>query len=301
MKDDAGLRELMTRLDSGVYFVDPERRISFWNPAAERLTGYSKERVLGTRCSDNLLRHITADGIQLCLHGCPLAATMQDGKVREAEVYMHHRDGQRVPIIVWSAPLEDESDKVVGAIEIFSDLRDRSSLLAELERVRHEALTDQLTGLGNRRFLQIMAEPRFRAMDEGTEGFALLIVDIDRFKLVNDSHGHLVGDRVLRMVGATLSSAVRPLDAAVRWGGEEFILLCPNVSLENLWAIAERVRKIVEQSWIDLDGGSRLAVTVSVGAARASRGESLDAIVARADARLYEAKNAGRNRSVAGE
>ncbi|MFA5852657.1 MAG: diguanylate cyclase [Spirochaetales bacterium] len=300
MRDNANLRDLMSRLDSGVYFVDRLRKITFWNSATEKMTGYSKERALGTSCSDNLLRHVTPDGVQICLHGCPLAATVSDGLVREADVYMHHSNGHRVPITVWAAPLTDETDTIIGAIEIFSDRRDRSVLLSELERLRHEVLADPLTGLGNRRFLDIMVEARFRAMEEGAESFGLFMADIDHFKLVNDEYGHVVGDRVLAMVASTLSSAVRPLDAAVRWGGEEFILVCPNVS-DALGSIAERVRMMVEQSWVELEDGRTLSITVSVGAAKAAKGDSLETLVKRADARLYEAKNSGRNRCVVGD
>lgn len=301
MKDDPSLRELMSKLDSAVYFVDLDKKITFWNRAAERLTGYSSERTVGTHCSDNLLRHITADGVQLCLNGCPLAATMDDREVKEAEVYMHHSDGSRQPIVVWAAPLTDESGACIGAIEIFSDRRDRVALLSELENLRQEVLADPLTGLGNRRFLQIVAESRFRAIRDEAVGFGLLMADIDHFKNVNDLHGHITGDRILKMVASTMSSAVRPLDAAVRWGGEEFILLCPNVPDGRLGDIAERVRMIVENSWIDLEDGSTLSVTISIGAVRAAKDDTLDSIVSRADTHLYEAKNAGRNRYVSEE
>lgn len=291
----------MSKLDSGVYFLNLDRTITFWNRAAELLTGYSRERVLGTRCSDNLLRHITADGLQLCLHGCPLGATMADGEVRQAEVYMHHCDGNRVPIVVWAAPLTDESGAIIGAIEMFSDRRDRSALLAELELLRQEILTDPLTGLGNRRYLQIVTEPRLDAIAKGGVSFGFFMADIDNFKRVNDTYGHIMGDQVLKMVASTLSSAVRPLDAAVRWGGEEFILLCPNVMAENLSHIAERVRIMVEHSWIHLDDARSLGVTISIGTARAASGDTLESLVARADSRLYEAKNSGRNRCVVGD
>jgi len=300
MRDDANLRDFMSRLDSGVYFVDRQRRITFWNDAAEKMTGYSKERALGARCSDNLLRHITPDGVQLCLRGCPLAGTISDGKVREADVYMHHSSGHRVPITVWAAPLSDEKGEIIGAIEVFSDRRDRSILLSELERLRHEVLTDPLTGFGNRRFLEIMVESRFNALREGAASFGLFMVDIDHFKLVNDEYGHTVGDRVLKMTAASLGSAVRPLDAAVRWGGEEFILICPNVG-EAMASIAERLRIIVENSWMELDDGRIFSVTISVGSAKAVEGDTLESLVSRADKRLYEAKNSGRNRCVVGD
>jgi diguanylate cyclase (GGDEF)-like protein/PAS domain S-box-containing protein len=291
----------MSRLEDGVYFVDRDRNILFWNRAAERLTGYASRDVLGRSCSDNILRHVTDAGRQLCVEGCPLAATMSDNQVLGTEVYMHHANGHRVPIAVWAAPLQDRTGAVVGAIEIFSDHSDRSAVRAELEFLRNEVLTDPLTGMGNRRFLEITVEPRLAAVRKGAPGFGLFMVDIDHFKDVNDLRGHLVGDKVLAMVARTLGSAVRPLDAGIRWGGEEFILVCPNVPAETLQSIAERLRILVENSWVDLEDGSRLSVTVSVGASRARSDDDLTSIISRADARLYKCKRSGRNMSIAGE
>lgn len=298
---DESLVQLMSSLDSGVYFVDRNRRIFFWNKAAEFLTGYSGERVIGSSCSDNILRHISAEGVELCIQGCPLAGTIIDGRVRRTEVYMHHRNGQRLPVTVWAAPLTDASGQTIGAIEMFTDQGDRGSLLRELEKLRHEALADPLTGLGNRRYLQIVMETRLESVEKGGEAFGLFMADIDHFKKVNDVHGHNIGDRVLTMVATTLGSAVRPLDAAVRWGGEEFILVCPKVPPKALGEIAERLRLLVEHCWLELEDTSLLRVTISLGATRARRGDTLENLVARADACLYRAKNSGRNRWVLDE
>jgi diguanylate cyclase (GGDEF)-like protein/PAS domain S-box-containing protein len=298
---DESLVQLMSSLDSGVYFVDRSRKIFFWNKAAELLTGYSSERVIGSSCSENILRHITADGIELCIHGCPLAGTIADGRVRQAEVYMHHQNGHRLPITVWAAPLTDDKGKTIGAIEMFTDQGDRDSLLKELETLRHEVLTDPLTDLGNRRYLQIVIETRLETEEKGAEPFGLIMADIDHFKNVNDIHGHNLGDKVLKMVATTLRSAVKPLDAAIRWGGEEFILVCPRVAPGALGEIAERLRLLVEHSWLELDDKTLLRVTISLGATRARRGDTLEALVARADNCLYQAKNSGRNRWVLDE
>lgn len=298
---DESLVQLMSSLDSGVYFVDRNRRIFFWNKAAEFLTGYSGERVIGSSCSENILRHISAEGVELCVQGCPLAGTIIDGRVRRTEVYMHHRNGHRLPVTVWAAPLTDASGQTIGAIEMFTDQGDRGSLLRELEKLRHEALADPLTGLGNRRYLQIVMETRLESVEKGGEAFGLFMADIDHFKKVNDVHGHNIGDRVLTMVATTLGSAVRPLDAAVRWGGEEFILVCPKVPPKALGEIAERLRLLVEHCWLELEDTSLLRVTISLGATRARRGDTLENLVARADACLYRAKNSGRNRWVLDE
>jgi PAS domain S-box-containing protein len=232
---DESLVQLMSSLDSGVYFVDRNRRIFFWNKAAEFLTGYSGERVIGSSCSENILRHISAEGVELCIQGCPLAGTIIDGRVRRTEVYMHHRNGHRLPVTVWAAPLTDASGQTIGAIEMFTDQGDRGSLLRELEKLRHEALADPLTGLGNRRYLQIVMETRLESVEKGGEAFGLFMADIDHFKKVNDVHGHNIGDRVLTMVATTLGSAVRPLDAAVRWGARSSSSSAPK-SLPKPWA-----------------------------------------------------------------
>ena len=92
--------KLLDSLFDGVYFVDLDRRITYWNAGAERISGYLRSEVVGSCCADNLLRHIDTEGHKLCQDGCPLAATMRDGKTRESSVYLHHKFGHRVPVLV---------------------------------------------------------------------------------------------------------------------------------------------------------------------------------------------------------
>ena len=97
--------ELLDNLTDGVYFVDRERRIVYWNKAAERITGFSKSEVIGCRCLDNILTHVNEEGGNLCHSGCPLAQTIEDGKSRKADVFLHHKDGHRQPVLVGVAPV----------------------------------------------------------------------------------------------------------------------------------------------------------------------------------------------------
>jgi diguanylate cyclase (GGDEF)-like protein len=121
------------------------------------------------------------------------------------------------------------------------------------------------------------------------------MVDVDHFKRVNDQHGHVVGDRVLKMVARTLTASVRDGDTVVRWGGEEFLLLVTKADLSVLADLAERVRKLVEKAWVPLSGGEHLSVTVSVGGALVGPTEGSHEVVERADAMLFACKAAGRN------
>ena len=98
-------RDLVENMHDGIYFVDRERRITYWNKGAERITGYSAAEVVGKSCADNILVHVDALGRQLCKGSCPLVASMADGAPHEAEVYLHHKQGHRLPVWVRTSPL----------------------------------------------------------------------------------------------------------------------------------------------------------------------------------------------------
>src|SRR3954469_21301394 len=117
---DTFFKSVLDSIYDGVYFVDPERKITYWNKSAERLTGFVAEEVVGRYCYDNILLHLDCTGKELCTNGCPLQAVLRDGTPREAEVYLRHREGHRVPVAVRVAPLLCDN-RVRGAVEIFSD------------------------------------------------------------------------------------------------------------------------------------------------------------------------------------
>lgn len=299
MDEGAFLRDVIDNLYDGLYYVDRDRKITLWNKGAERITGFSRSEVVGRRCSDNILRHIDASGKPLCMDGCPLAESIQDGKAREIEVFLHHKDGFRVPVSVRISPVRDESGAIAGAVEIFSDNSKRVEILKEMESLKKEAYVDRLTGIGNRRFGEMALERCFHDLEAHKIPFGVVFMDIDHFKHFNDSFGHDAGDLVLQMAVNTAINLLRKMDSICRWGGEEFLIILPNVDASVLSEIAERVRVFVEQSWVDY-GGRILKVTLSAGATMAALGESEKKLLKRADELLYQAKYGGRNRVVTG-
>jgi diguanylate cyclase (GGDEF)-like protein len=170
------------------------------------------------------------------------------------------------------------------------------------ELVSEQAVTDELTGLSNnRRFRELISKEAARAERFGHE-LSLIMLDIDDFKQINDTYGHLQGDEVLRMVGRVLHLESRGVDEPARYGGEEFAVALPETGLDGALELAERIRVRIEAEDVSRgDGAGAVRVTASVGAASMpGSADGGEALIAAADAALYEAKRAGKNRVVAG-
>jgi len=286
---------IVEHLEDGLYLVDRDRRIIYWSAGAERITGYSAAEVLGARCADNILRHVEADGRCLCEDACPLAAVMQDGRPRSADVFLLHKLGYRVPVHVYGAPVYDRRGNILGAFETFADRTHHLAAIERMQVLEQAAYLDALTGLPNRRYLEQALETSLGQMQRTGPAFGVILGDVDHFKRFNDTYGHPTGDRVLQVVAQTLLRACRTYDVAGRWGGEEFLVVAGHGTVEGVRTAAERLRALVAQAEVT-DGGRRLAVTMSFGATLARAGDDARSVVARADALLYQSKSTGRNR-----
>ncbi len=226
-----------------------------------------------------------------------------------------------LPIILVAG--EDEEERVIRGLELgINDYLirplDEQELVARLKtqvkRKRYNdqlrasvtqtiemAVTDGLTGLHNRRYLDSHLETLFERALARRRPLSLMITDIDRFKSINDKHGHDGGDDVLREFATRLRQNVRGIDLACRFGGEEFIIVMPDTEFDVAQKVAERIRaQIADTPFVVGEGGEQVEVTVSVGVSSLQPPhDSADALLKRADVALYEAKNGGRNRVVA--
>lgn len=288
-------KAILDNIADGVYYVDRERRISYWNSAAEALTGYLADEVVGRLCHANILQHVDAAGRALCLDGCPLAATIEDGRTRETEVWYRHRDGSRRPVLVKTAPVVGSSGVIEGAVEIFSDAAPTVEARRLADQASQDAMTDALTGLANRRRFDAEVRARVESLRRYDWPFGLLIMDLDGFKEINDRLGHTAGDEVLRGVAATVVGATRLGDLAARWGGDEFAVIVQGVPDGALVTTAERLHALLGRAAIRANG-EVIDVSASFGATLALATDSATSLIRRADSALYRAKQAGRDR-----
>ena len=166
------------------------------------------------------------------------------------------------------------------------DLRETAE---RVERLRKAANTDTLTGIANRR----VAERALNLFATRQRRYAVMMIDIDHFKAINDQHGHDTGDRILQRIAEILKARMRVQDTVARWGGEEFLVVVESVTRDESASIAESLRHMIEQGTEEI-----LKTTISIGVAHSETGQSVDQILKRADEGLYAAKNSGRNKVV---
>ena len=190
-------------------------------------------------------------------------------------------------------PLGDQHSRVVSRLMRFIKV-----VLAELEASIQSAtrlsMTDQLTQLANRLQLDQMLDQQVKRANRYRALFSIILLDLDYFKYVNDTHGHLMGDKVLMQVANALMTNTRGADIVGRWGGEEFLIITPDTATSNAGLFAEKLRRALESIELPFDG----CITASFGVTGFLHGDDSETLVARADAALYAAKNAGRNQVV---
>lgn len=282
-------------IGDGVITTDAAGMITYLNPVAERLTGWRAVEALGqpldtvlTLISDATRRPIESTAAR-CLHEAR-TVDLPEG------VLLLRRDGTEVAIADSTAPIHDRNGAMIGVVLVFHDVTEKRRVAHQLS---HTATHDALTGLVNRneferRLTRVVAYAA-DAADAGAE-HALCYLDLDGFKLINDTCGHEAGDELLRKIGALLSGQMRRRDTLARMGGDEFCALMEHCPLTEAEEIAEKLRRTVEEFRFVSHGKSfSLGVSIGVVPITAASGRSA-AVLRAADAACYAAKDAGRNR-----
>ncbi len=284
LESEARLGLVLETSVDGIAILDPAGRFTFANPAAERLLGLTRGETAGCAYDDPSWT-ITDP------KGRPFPSTLQTGHgVEGVEHAIEHSDGRRVILSLNAAPLRDAEGAVMGTVVSLRDITAGKRAEAEMA---HRARHDVLTGLPNRALLQDRLSEAVAVRPDDGPSFALLLLDLDRFKEVNDTFGHPVGDQLLQQIGPRLQEALRDEDTVARLGGDEFAILLPGVNEAGAQEVAERLLAALEPPFV-LGG---LPITISVGASIGialypAHGSDADALLRQADIAMYAAKGA---------
>lgn len=272
----------------GVVITDTDARVEWANPAFTELSGYAFDETKGRKPSE-----LVKSGRQDVAFYQAMWQAIKSGQSWHGELVNRRKNGELYHEELTIAPVPDEAGQIQHFIGVKQDVSERKRLEAELLEM---ATTDPLTGLYNRRyFMNRLAEELLRMHRHSAYQIAILMLDLDHFKQVNDRYGHAMGDELLRHVANLMRGAVRKIDMLARLGGEEFAILMVNSSLQAATAFAERLREEIASSPLCMQGGL-LKVTASIGVADMKASDHLaDSVLIRADQALYRSKDAGRN------
>jgi len=287
LKDsEARYRSLFDHVPMGLCRFSPEGKLLDANPALVGIFGFSDRNSF--LAANTLQQSTTSQAWQTCLS--------QGGPLKQCELHLCRQDGRNLWVRVIARAVTEINGQVVyyeGAVEDITEIRAAQAALEEL------AIRDSLTHIYNRRhFLEVTKREIARA-SRFNHATSLILIDIDHFKTVNDTYGHLMGDQVLRDVVLRIKENLRESDILARYGGEEFIVLMPETNAIQAWYGAERLRRVVGDRPFAI-GQENLAVTISVGVTSWLPCPSLpplEGLLDQADQALYRAKQNGRNRT----
>ena len=281
----------------GFYLLDADLRFRIWNTGMERLLGNSAVRMLEQPWSSKQVEFADNQNRPLEDLRQPLQEVIKTGKPLTSQLKVKQVTGQWLNVEVMSVPLFDHNGSLQGIAEIFRDLSTERRRRREDKDLLQQATRDSLTGVANRgeleRTLEAMLAEFGRQRD--AEPFSLIFLDIDHFKQINDTYLHLTGDEVLIGLAKLLQSEMYSGELICRYGGEEFVLLCPSTDVAQAHAKAERLRMALSNAV--LSSVKDLKVTASFGVTEVERGDTFDDILRRADKALFASKDYGRNRT----
>lgn len=283
---------LLTALGEGVFGLNRDGKCTFINPAAAAMLGYRQDEILGGDVHA-LIHHSCDDGTSYPKSACPVLNTLADGQRRHAEDNFVSKNGTMLPVAITATPVGTTGD-TKGIVVVF---RDVSQHLRRVTELREEASTDALTGLPNRRhFLAELERHWTDIVRNGAGQVAVMMLDLDHFKTINDTFGHATGDEVLKHISTMIRDVLRKGDVVGRLGGEEFAVLQADATEGDARQLAERIRQRIEESIVPTTG-SGIRYTTSIGITVMTRTDrNASAALSRADTALYRAKDLGRNR-----
>jgi diguanylate cyclase (GGDEF)-like protein/PAS domain S-box-containing protein len=284
------LSTILQSIGEGVIATDRFGNITFMNPVAEKLTGWNQPESIGKPLT-SVLHLVDEDTGKLVRVAIPELLANNSSNPLNGNIQIVNYV-EKIPIELASSVIQDEVENICGLVLVLHDLTERKRYE---EKLRYNAVTDHLTELPNRFLFFDRLNMALAQAQRDFQKLGILMLDLDEFKKVNDTHGHNVGDQLLRGVASRLLNMFRKGDTIARWGGDEFILLLPEIrQAEAAKNVAERILHSFHKPFEF--NGLKISITASIGVAiYAEDGSDADTLIKNADIAMYHAKDSGRN------
>lgn len=247
-EDYAFYWKLLDTIKDGVYFVNRERKITYWNKAAEEMTGYKNGEVLGRFCGDNFLIHIDEKGNNLCNGACPLAKVLETGMPGEDTIFLHHKRGHRVPITVRVTPVKHDDGTIIGAVEIFSDRSVKEMYRKRIQDLENLGHLDPITEFPNQRYMEMILKIQLMELQQYNWPFGILYVRISQGNKRKASGEQNSDEKSLRIIAQTLINTISPFDIMGCWTEGEFLGIFRNADAQRIEQIESLYLMLMNKS-----------------------------------------------------
>lgn len=287
-------RAVLDSLQTGVYVIDTDKKILFWNDGAEKITGYLRHEVLGCYCSDDSACDHEGHRIVLSEASEPLTAALRDGKLGIDDISLRHRSGHRIHIRVRTVPIRNTHGTIVAAAQSFEDNPSASAWDRRQHRLAGYGCLDPISGVLNREFTFSQLQKQLATFTEHSIPFSILCIEVDQLDHLRATYGVAVVTSVLQVVAQTLESSLRPTDSLGRIADNRFLALLAECAQPNIERAARRLRKMVSSSEVKW-WGDAWPVSASFGGAAVRAGDSIESLLERAESSLAGSIAAGGN------
>ncbi len=286
---------VFNQVQDAIACLDKDRKVVYWNKAAEQISGIEGAGILGKTCFEEPALFVDFGGVNVCRDKCPVAMTLKDGAPRTLDVYLQHKEGFRTPAFLRIIPVFKEDGEVIGAVETFASTAPKITLpmgLAELEKM---GLVETETGIPSKLYLDLTLNTRLEEFQRYGLPFGLIYADIDNYGKILEKHGRFNASKIIRTVARTLYKNIRFFDIVGRWGTEEFLVVLLNIDEGRLDIVANKLRLLIAESYITTETGM-LNATVSIGASVVLRYDTVESLVKRGEQLMMHSKWLGKNR-----
>ncbi len=289
---------LLESMYDGFTIVDSDMKHVLWNRGAEKLFGRPVRTMIGQTWSPQKMALHDSQDRPLPESAYPINQVLENEEPLFSTVRIQHTSGEWIDVEVQTLPITDEQGKLHGIVEIFRNQNRPSSNSLEYKELQKVATQDALTSVANRGELETNLARWMSdfSSQKKSRPFSVIFLDIDFFKSINDNYGHNVGDEVLISLARLMKTECYSGELVGRYGGEEFVILCPDTTLEQGVQRAERLRKAIVKADVSTTR-SEIRVTSSFGVSEAEQGDSVESVIRRADKALYVSKETGRNKT----
>ncbi|HAI13721.1 MAG TPA: hypothetical protein DCM28_18590 [Phycisphaerales bacterium] len=271
---------ILGSINDGVYIVDTERRVLYWNTAAEQITGYKSSEVVGKHCMDNILNHIDDQGCSLCQKKCPLAFVMQDGKKRDMDVYLHHRNGFRLPVKVRATPIHSTTGKIIACVEIFQLQLDAISTMDRLNQIENSSHIDSVTGLPDWHYFRQELINNITTQTTSQPRSCMISFQLEHFKTLEQQHGQQLIDQAMQIISKCLTANCKIHDTIARIDSDHLALLTLATDADHARQIAGKFQNLLCQCTCAIPNG-RINLSVTSQATMIKIDESVHGLLSR--------------------